>query len=105
MNKKILLLTLLFNLFLNNYLFAAMNWTCATDSAAWSKRSNIGTVSFNNKMWAIGGAFNNDVWYSTDGTNWTCATDSAAWLGRNGSTSVIFDSKMWVLGGCNIGGV
>ncbi|MEZ4156784.1 MAG: InlB B-repeat-containing protein [Candidatus Paceibacterota bacterium] len=47
------------------------------------------------------GAYDNDVWYSTDGVTWTEATSSAEWAGRYDQTSVVFDGKMWVIGGYN----
>uniref|UniRef100_A0A7C6A8F3 PKD domain-containing protein n=1 Tax=candidate division WOR-3 bacterium TaxID=2052148 RepID=A0A7C6A8F3_UNCW3 len=74
-------------------------WHLATPSAQWSARCNHTSVVFNNKIWVLGGYYENDVWYSTDGVNWTRATASAGWSGRYGHTSVVFDNKIWVLGG------
>ena len=88
---------------LSGPLFAQMQWYRATDSAAWSARTNHALVAFDDKLWVIGGyspsLFHQDVWYSTDGANWTLATDSAGWSPRLGHTAVAFDNKLWVLGG------
>ena len=80
-------------------------WTQATASAAFPGRYGHTSVVYKNKMWVIGGYYNdgnrhdlNDVWYSTDGVNWTLATASAAFPARNGHTSVVFNNKMWVNG-------
>lgn len=79
-----------------------INWTRATDSAAWSKRILHSSVVFDNKMWILGGngeeGIKGDVWNSTDGVNWTCVTESAPWA-RYAHTSLVFNDKMWILGG------
>jgi hypothetical protein len=80
-------------------------WTQSTSSAQFSPRSNFSCVSFNNKMWVIGGVANsttyNDVWYSTDGVTWTQATPNAEFSPRSGHSSVVFDNKMWVIAGAD----
>lgn len=84
------------------------NWTCATNSAQWSKRDSHRSVVFDNKMWIVGGYVQappygvgpaRDVWYSSDGITWNCAVDSAQWSKRCGFTLVAFSGKMWLLGG------
>jgi len=98
------LLTAVFSL-LPAFLFAQMEWICATDSAGWLPRGGYTSVVFDNKIWVIGGydtILRNDVWYSIDGMNWLCATDSAEWSPRTGHASVVFDNKIWVLGGCSV---
>lgn len=52
-------------------------WEQVTDSAPWGSRSGHTTVSFQGKLWLIGGNNNSDVWYSPDGESWTQATASA----------------------------
>jgi len=79
-----------------------IDWTQATSSAPWSKRSSHSSVVFNNQMWLVGGwsgwgKNNNDVWYSTDGINWK--ESSASWEPRWGHTSTVHDNKIWVMGG------
>jgi N-acetylneuraminic acid mutarotase len=74
-------------------------WEQATDSAPWGNRRGHTTVSFQDKLWLIGGNYSSEVWYSPDGESWTLATASAPWIGREDHTSVVFDGKMWVIGG------
>jgi len=80
-----------------------MDWTQATASAGWSARNRHTSVTFDNKIWVLGGREDsinkNDAWYSTDGVNWTQATANAEWTVRDRHTSVVFDNKMWVMGG------
>lgn len=98
-----------------------ITWVEATASAQWSKRGLATALSFNGKMYIIGGwqggcgvvdqhCINfptlSDVWSSSDGINWTLVTDHAAWgnynntqFGRAAHCSVVFDKQMWVIGG------
>jgi len=91
--------------FVRNFLDSLIiQWTRATASASFSKRSEHTSVVFDNKMWVIGGSMGgfttfSDVWYSSDGATWTRATASAPFSGRRLHTSVVFDNKMWVIGG------
>jgi hypothetical protein len=96
---KILFLLIAFNYLLPTFLFAQMEWICATDSAAWSARLWYTSVVFGNKVWVLGGFVGDDVWYSTNCVNWTLATASAGWLPRGGHTSAVFNDRIWVLGG------
>lgn len=80
------------------------NWTCATDSAEWSKRTNFTLVAFDNKMWVLGGENDkwnnvNDAWSSTDGTTWKREFETAEWSKRQSHSSVIFNNRMWIMGG------
>ncbi|MBS9462251.1 hypothetical protein KIM67_07500 [Flagellimonas sp. 389] len=75
-----------------------------TTDAPFDARFYHTSVTFDGKLWVIGGFSNNegnlnDVWYSEDGATWTQATDAAAFNGRSGHTSVTFDNKLWVIGG------
>ena len=77
-------------------------WTQATASAAFSARSSGGVLSYNSKLWVLGGwdgTNKNDVWSSTDGITWTQVTANAAWSARNSFDAVVYDNKMWVMGG------
>ncbi|NMB78558.1 MAG: PKD domain-containing protein, partial [Methanomicrobiales archaeon] len=81
-----------------------VTWTQATGSAAWTPRMDHALVSFNNKLWMLGGydwTYNrkNDVWSSSDGATWSQATASAAWSGRQSFKTLVFNNKIWVLGG------
>lgn len=86
---------------------AQMTWTCKTDSAGWSPRSDHASVVFDGKMWVLGGCeFDdlympvNDVWWSTNGEEWTRVTDSASWSPRYAHEVVVLRDTMWLIGGC-----
>lgn len=79
-------------------------WVQATESAGFTPRAYGGTVTFDQKIWTVGGLdtsnqYHNDVWYSKDGITWSQATDSAGFSPRYGHSMVVFDGKMWVIGG------
>ncbi len=83
-----------------------INWTQVLAAAPWGVRSMTNPISFNNKLWIMGGWNGqpgpisvNDVWSSPDGINWTQTTSSAPWSVRFGHSTVVFNGKMWVLGG------
>ncbi|UII76806.1 hypothetical protein LV716_03170 [Flagellimonas sp. HMM57] len=82
-----------------------VSWTAATQEARFFRRANHTSVTFDEKLWVIGGSGKdfdntiNDVWYSEDGTNWTRATNTAAFTKRFGHTSAVFDDRLWVIGG------
>jgi hypothetical protein len=106
--KEVFLLIII-SLFIPALLLAqqgSMDWTQATDSAAWTERREHSSVVFDDRIWVLGGnasddSRKNDVWYSSDGANWTCATESAGWSRRRNHAVVAFDNKIWVLGGYN----
>ncbi|UII76807.1 hypothetical protein LV716_03175 [Flagellimonas sp. HMM57] len=80
-----------------------------TTDASFSRRRDHSTVTFDGKLWIIGGRFGvrdrlSDVWYSEDGASWTQATDAAPFGERHGHTSVTFDGKLWVIGGSDSSG-
>ncbi|WP_298348080.1 kelch repeat-containing protein [uncultured Dokdonia sp.] len=62
-------------------------------------RSNHTTVTFNNRIWIIGGSISNNVWSSADGVIWEVETENADFSPRELHTSVVFDNKIWVIGG------
>lgn len=83
-----------------------IEWIETTNDAQWSKRMSPSVLTFDGKIWIMGGrddtgTSKNDVWYSTDGITWTQATASAPWLGRIGQTAVVYDNRMWIIGGAN----
>ena len=80
-------------------------WSQVTTSGStWGVRQEHAALSFNNKIWVLGGEvgsnkYKNDVWSSSDGATWTEVTGSAGWSARRGHAAVVFGGKMWVLGG------
>jgi hypothetical protein len=88
------------------------DWLLATGNAAFAPRTGQAMVSYNGRMWLIGGGLNssgppyghsNDVWWSTDGKNWNLATSNAAFAPRSAPAVVVFNDgsgdKMWLIGG------
>lgn len=91
----------------------------STDGATWSTaRANGGSggftqcqrhvmISFDDKLWVIGGRINgggaaaetDEVWFSADGASWSLATSAPGWAKRNYCGAVVFQDKLWVLGG------
>ena len=94
-------------------------WVPATTNAAFSPRSDFGSVVFNNRMWVAGGEMQspagpsngnvsgNDVWSSSDGAAWSAATLSASFPPREDFTLLAFDpgdglgQRMYLIGGFN----
>jgi len=79
-------------------------WAIATSETGIGKRTAFGCVTFNNKIWVIGGytppnSQFNDVWNSEDGKTWTRVTASAGFSSRNSFGCVVFNNKIWVIGG------
>lgn len=59
-------------------------------------------VSFDNKLWVIGG--DNDereIWSSTDGVAWIQEVINVNFLPRKSHNIVVFNNKLWVIGGDN----
>ncbi len=81
------------------------NWTQATANAGFPQRADQASVTFNNRMWVIGGGndseFFNDTWSSTDGANWTQQTVSTGFSPRIDPGAAAFNGKIWVVGGQN----
>lgn len=81
-----------------------INWLLETDHPAFSYRWDNPFISFNNKLWVIGGmnpspnVDNNDIWSSEDGKNWTRELASAAFSPRGGHKLFIYQNKLWLIG-------
>jgi len=85
-------------------------WTCVANPAAFAGRDGAGALSFNGKMWLLGGwnpgdkvnfphVCNSEVWSSTDGATWTEEVAEAPWFGRHTAGYVVHNGRMWVVGG------
>lgn len=67
-------------------------------------------VSFNNKIWVVGGGYyrhpdsaerwTNHIYSSPDGLTWTREPD-APWAGRQFADVCVWDDKLWMVGGHN----
>jgi len=85
------------------------HWGQATTSGIFDARSGPGTVTFNSRLWVVGGVSDDggteftDVWSSADGSTWMNATNSAAFGRRHGEAVVNAGSQLYVLGGIHNG--
>lgn len=91
--------------------YNAVDWTTITLSASYTSMANSVTLSYDNKLWVLGGfggmsgAENNEVWYSANGSDWTLATGNAQWEVRAYHAGAVFDNKMWIIGGQGVDGL
>ncbi len=86
-----------------------VNWAGpgASPGPSWIGRGGPAVLSFNNKIWVMGGYssnYTNDVWSSSDGFNWTQATGAAPWPARYTHSALVFNNKLWVMGGSSYSG-
>jgi hypothetical protein len=94
---------------------AGYEWQCITENAAFAGRDGAGALTFDGKMWLLGGwnpqdkvnfpeVCNSEVWSSTDGLTWAEVVEQAPWEGRHTAGYVVHDNRMWIVGGdCNMG--
>lgn len=76
-----------------------INWTIIAPDTAFSPRHGHTALSYNNKMYLVGGA-SNDVWTATNAaTTWTQVNDDAEWGYRAYHGSAVHDGKMWLIAG------
>lgn len=95
-------------------------WTQVTDRAAFAPRDGAGALSFEGRMWLIGGwnpgdrthfplICNNEVWSSDDGDRWRLEKANTFldrsfnpeidWEGRHTAGYAVFRDKLWIVGG------
>lgn len=84
------------------------NWHQVTKEAPWRHSDLPMTLTFDGRMWLLGGWFNgrlpghsssSEVWASVDGERWERVTARAGWSPRLAAGAVVFRGRMWVLGG------
>jgi len=82
------------------------NWTRVIEQAPWPARIWSSAVSYQNRLWVLGGfraepTWNNfdDVWYSADGVNWHQLLTEHIWSPRHELSAYVHDGKLWVAGG------
>src|SRR5712692_2677339 len=95
-------------------------WQQVTAKAAFAPRDGAGALTFQGRMWLIGGwnpgdkkhfprICNNEVWSSADGKDWRLDKASTFlddafdpvrdWEGRHTAGYVVYKDKMWIIGG------
>ncbi len=77
-------------------------WSEAAGPADFTPRKNHSCVTFDKKIWVIGGVAGykrNDVWYSPDGDKWVCSTEHAGFTPRSDHLTLVYDNKIWMIGG------
>ncbi|MBX7259999.1 MAG: hypothetical protein K1Y02_26830 [Candidatus Hydrogenedentes bacterium] len=98
----------------------AYRWVNVTMTAPFTPRDGAGALSYEGKMWLIGGwnskdkvnfpkSCVNDVWSTTDGLTWTLVKPNTFglpefdpahdWEGRHTAGYVVYKDKMWIVGG------
>lgn len=88
----------------------AYHWSCVTGQASFAARDGAGALTFNDRMWLLGGwnpsdkthfphVCNSEVWSSVDGRAWTLEVKAAPWEGRHTAGYVVHDRRMWIVGG------
>jgi len=75
----------------------------ATDAPGWGGRGGHVALSFQDRIWVMGGfgvnGFYGDVWSSADGVAWQEEVADAPWGARTRTAGVVFDGKIWIIGG------
>ncbi|MDB5389088.1 MAG: Kelch motif protein, partial [Planctomycetaceae bacterium] len=97
-------------------------WVNVTMSAAFAPRDGAGALSYQGKMWFLGGwnpapgqkkffprICNNEVWSSADGADWNLVKPNtfldakfdptSDWEGRHTAGYVVHQDRMWIIGG------
>ena len=83
------------------------DWVEVTPTLPWNSKDGAGLLTYNGKMWCLGGwdpphhpplYTHNEIWSSTDGANWNYEGD-APWPARHCGGWMVYDSAMWVVGG------
>lgn len=81
-----------------------------TQTAAFGARKFHRVVSFDGRLWLIGGMrgtpaqYLNDIWSSADGQSWTRVTAAAPFAPRAEHSLTVFAGRLWVIAGRNSGG-
>jgi hypothetical protein len=95
-------------------------WVEVTDKLPFAARDGAGALTFNGKLWLLGGwnpgdrehfprICNNEVWNSQEGVKWSLVKPNTFiddrfdatkdWEGRHTAGYVVFRDRMWIIGG------
>lgn len=76
------------------------DWRVANSSPEFEYRDDFSVVSFNDKLWLIGGrkgiTFTNDVWSSVDGIHWSVEAANILPTTARYVRAAVFKNKLWV---------
>lgn len=77
-------------------------WVEKTKSAQFPTRFGFGCISFEGKLWVVGGfvgnSTSNDVWSSIDGVSWKLETEAANFTPRFNHKLAVFNGRLWLIG-------
>lgn len=83
-----------------------VKWTKVTDAAPWSPRLWFSAVTYQDRMWVLGGWSKTpnqnwgDVWYSKDGKDWReLKAPTGGWKERHELSAFVLREKLWIAGG------
>ena len=85
-------------------------WECVSEKTAFAARDGAGALTFDGKMWLLGGwnpgdkehfpiVCNSEVWSSNDGNNWEMELKQAPWEPRHTAGYITHRDRMWIVGG------
>jgi len=85
----------------------AVHWTSVTLGAQWPPLAGHQALSFDGKLWVIGGHYHFNgydgespmTWYSDDGRTWRLAAKGAPWGYRVGFGAAVAYRRIWLIGG------
>lgn len=81
-----------------------VDWQLETNNPGFSYRFDKPFISFNDKIWMIGGITansimeHNDIWSSVDGKHWVLENESAEFSPRRGHKLVAYQNRLWSIG-------
>ncbi|MBF0237163.1 MAG: hypothetical protein HQM12_05600 [SAR324 cluster bacterium] len=73
------------------------NWTQAA-TPAWDARVHGVSLTYDSRLWLVGGKDQQDVWYSSDGQNWT-QESTGLWAQRYLHAGTVHNNRIWIMGG------
>lgn len=83
-----------------------IHWQPMTPQAPWAGRIWNSCVTYQNRMWMMGGFQSepkfvnlNDVWWSDDGEQWHELKTADVWSPRHEISPYVLNGKLWVVGG------
>lgn len=89
------------------FIVSEYDWQEVSSALPFNAKDGSGLLTFNNKMWLLGGwdpPYNppmnthSEVWSSTDGANWTFE-NTAPWPARHCAAWLTSENAIWVIGG------